>query len=339
MEHISLSHRTTSSPPNSQQAELALSAASDSKAAENVDETVGGSHYWLVPSDSISVAVEAYLRRCAIERGLSPHTLDAYTRDLGSFIEFCDRFGLSRLSDVDRRLVRRYIAQLSTRGYAPRSIARKASAVRGFLADASRRDLISSNPAAAVPHPKRPGTLPKSIPSGSLGRMIDAIEGDAAVDIRDRALLECLYGTGLRVSEVAAMSVADVSGRSFLVVQGKGSKERSLPLTNTVLRSVEAYVGRPRDELLAGRVSDILWIGVRGGGLTPRGIRRVVQNRVGSFPHALRHSFATHLLENGADLRSVQDLLGHSELATTQIYTSVTRKHMTKTYERSHPRA
>jgi integrase/recombinase XerD len=288
---------------------------------------------------SIAWAVDAYLYRCAVERGLSPHTLDAYRRDLAGFVEFCDRFGVSDLNDVDRRLVRRFVANLSTRSYAPRSVSRKASSVRGFLADASRRELVLTNPAAAVPHPKRPGSLPKAIPSRSLGALIDNIDGNTPVEVRDRAIIETLYGTGLRVSELASLVVGDLSGRSFLVVTGKGSKQRSVPITASVDRSVGRYVADSRQELLHGRSSEMLWIGVRGGDMSSRDIRRVVKARVGSFPHALRHSFATHLLENGADLRSVQDLLGHTELATTQIYTAVTRKHLTETYERSHPRA
>jgi site-specific recombinase XerD len=141
------------------------------------------------------------------------------------------------------------------------------------------------------------------------------------------------------VSELAAMSVADIASGRFLVVTGKGNKQRSIPISRPVEHAVRSYMASSRGGLLDGRTSPMLWIGVRGGDLSTRGIRRVVHNRVGSFPHALRHSFATHLLENGADLRSVQDLLGHSELATTQIYTAVTRKHLTETYERSHPRA
>ncbi len=288
---------------------------------------------------AISVAVDAYVQRCAIERGLSTHTLDAYTRDLSGFVEFCDRCGITNLEQVDRRLVRRFVANLSTRRYAPRSVSRKASSVRSFLHDAANRDLIDANPAVGVPNPKRPGTLPKAIPSLSLGVMIDSVDGDDPVDIRDRAILEVLYGTGLRVSELVSLRSDDFDGRVFIVVKGKGSKQRAVPLSRTVVDAVDRYLSGSRSELLAGGTSNALWIGARGGNLTTRSIRRIVSRRVGSFPHALRHSFATHLLENGADLRSVQELLGHTELATTQIYTSVTRKHMAETYERSHPRA
>ncbi len=288
---------------------------------------------------TIRQAVDRYLTRCRVERGLSPHTIDAYSRDLDGFVEFSDRFGVWQLTDVDRRLVRRFVANLSTRGYAPRSVSRKASTVRAFLSDAERRKLVTSNPAAAVPHPKRPSTLPKAIPARSLASMIDLIGSDDPVDIRDKAILETLYGTGLRVSELASLKVSDIRGVPFLVVRGKGSKERSVPVIGSVSHAIDRYLATSRPVLLADATSDQLWIGARGGDMSPRSIRHVVRSRVGSFPHALRHSFATHLLENGADLRSVQELLGHTELSTTQIYTSVTKRHMAETYERSHPRA
>jgi len=163
--------------------------------------------------------------------------------------------------------------------------------------------------------------------------------GDDPIDLRDRAVLEVLYGGGLRVSELVSLRVGDVKDRRFVRVLGKGSKERMIPMTGAAARAVEAYLARGRPHLARPDAGDRLWVGARGGPLDARGVRRVVRSRVGSFPHAMRHSFATHLLEGGADLRSVQDLLGHSELATTQIYTAVTRVHMTDTYERSHPRA
>lgn len=289
-------------------------------------------------SASLSSHVERYLARAGDVRGLSRNTLDAYQRDLDGFVEFSGRCGVTGVHDVDRKLVRRFSANLSTRGYAPRSIARKVSAVRAFLADEAKRGFIDFNPAEGVVRPKVPSSLPRAIPQGALSGVLDQINGDEPVDLRDRALLEMLYGTGLRVSELASLSVVDVTSGAFVRVRGKGSKDRSVPIPGQALRSVERYVTAGRPSLLRG-VSDALWIGVRGGALDQRGIRRVVRARVGSFPHALRHSYATHLLENGADLRSVQDLLGHSDLATTQVYTAVTRKHMTETYGRSHPRA
>jgi site-specific recombinase XerD len=287
----------------------------------------------------ISRAVDMYLDRCRIERGLSDNTLSAYRRDLDGFVEFSRRYGVEDLGGVDRRLVRKHLANLSTRGYAPRTIARKASSVRSFLDDAARRGLTDANAAAGVPVPKRPRSLPRSVPARSLSVAMDLIDGDTPVDLRDRAILETLYGGGLRVSELAALTVQDVADPRFLRVRGKGAKDRSVPLTGSAIRAIERYVRNGRPGLATSDAGPALWIGVRGAPLDVRGIRRVVRTRLGTFPHALRHSFATHLLENGADLRSVQDLLGHSELATTQIYTAVTRTHMTETYERSHPRA
>jgi integrase/recombinase XerC len=290
-------------------------------------------------SGGIDTAIEQYLVRLDAERGLSPNTIAAYRRDLGQFTSMCRRLGVDKLDGIDRRTVRRFLSQLTTLQYSRRSVARKASAVRAFLEDAARRGAIGANPAKGVPQPKRPSTLPKSIPARTLQRFLDELDGVEPVVLRDRALLEVLYGTGLRVSELAAMTTADVDGATFIRVSGKGDRERAIPLGDHARRAVGRYVeqGRPT---LAGPDSGVaLWLGVRGGRLDARGIRRVVRNRLGTFPHALRHSYATHLLEGGADLRSVQDLLGHSELATTQIYTAVTREHLRNTYERSHPRA
>jgi site-specific recombinase XerD len=288
----------------------------------------------------LDAAVSAYLHRLQVERGLSPHTIEAYTGDLEQFSVLCHRLEIGDVADVDRRTVRRFLAQLSTRGYAPRTVSRKASAVRAFLGDAARRGLIPANPAAGIAQPKRPGRLPKAIPANSLGRLLDDLDGSDPVELRDRAILELLYGTGIRVSELAALVVSDVTdGATFLRVDGKGDKQRDVPIGDKARVALDAYLERGRPALASETAGDRLWIGVRGGPLDVRGVRRVVSARVGTFPHAMRHSFATHLLEGGADLRSVQDLLGHAELGTTEIYTAVTQDHLRKTYERSHPRA
>ena len=287
----------------------------------------------------IAPSADAYLERLATERGLSPHTIAAYRRDLEQFATFCGRLGVTDLEDIERKTVRRFLAQLSTRGYAKRSIARKLSAVRAFLADASERRLIPANPALAVRQPKRPRTLPKSVPAAHITRAIETIDGGDPVGARDRALVEMLYGTGLRVSEVASLSVSDVAQGDFMRVVGKGLRTRVVPVGRPAAAALVRYLDVGRPALAAERAGDALWVGVRGGPLDTRGIRRVVRRHTGTFPHALRHSFATHMLEGGADLRAVQELLGHVELATTQIYTSVTLRHLKATYDRSHPRA
>jgi len=288
---------------------------------------------WAVP------AVDSFLGRMAAERGLSSNTIDAYRRDLAQFFDFCDRLGLDALSAVDRRVLRRYQAHLMTRRYAPASISRKMSAVRSFYRDARRREAADTDPASGLPPRKRPTRLPRAIAAKRLGEMLDGLGGGEPTDVRDRAILEMLYGTGLRVSELAALELDDVRGVDLVRVLGKGDKERVVPLAGQARAWVDRYVAEARPVLTGGRPGAALWIGTRGGPLGPRGIRRVVRKRLDTFPHALRHSFATHLLEGGADLRTVQELLGHVELATTQTYTAVSRSHLKAAYERSHPRA
>lgn len=288
---------------------------------------------------ALATEVDDYLERLRVERGLAENTIVAYTGDLSGFVEFAERYGVCNVDQVDRRLLRRYVANLTTRGYAPRSVGRKVSSVRVFFADLAGRGVIVNNPATNVPQPKRPGSLPRSLPSAALGNVLDELDGSTPVELRDRAVLETLYGTGLRVSELVALTVADATGVVFLRVAGKGGKDRTIPVGGAARRALDKYIEQARPSLATAESNDALWLGLRGQPLDARGIRRVVRSRVGTFPHALRHSYATHLLENGADLRSVQELLGHAELSTTQIYTAVTRKHMTETYERSHPRA
>jgi len=281
----------------------------------------------------------SFLERLGAERGLSVNTTGAYGRDLAQFFEFCDRMGIRSFMSVDRHTVRRFQAQLVSRGYAAASIARKASAIRSFFADAVRRVLVPADPTVDLPTRRHPSRLPKSVPARALGEMLDSIDGDTPIDLRDRAILETLYGTGLRVSELAGLEVHDVDGVELVRVLGKGSKERVVPLAGQARRTVDRYLAAGRSALVAEGSAEHLWLGVRGGPLGARGVRRVVRWRLGTFPHALRHSFATHLLEGGADLRTVQELLGHIELATTQTYTAVSRQHLKASYERSHPRA
>lgn len=282
--------------------------------------------------------VTAFLDRKAGQRAASTHTLDAYRRDLAQFFAFCSRGGATSVEGIDRRMVRRYLAYLDTIGYARRSVARKASAVRSFFGDQTRRGELPVNPAEQVGRPKLPKTLPSALPQRTMHQLLDSLDGEDPIEIRDRAILEVLYASGMRVAELSSLTVADVEGRDMVRVIGKGDRQRVVPLGDPSVRAITRYLKESRPKLLNGS-SDALWIGARGNPLDGRGVRRVVRNRAGTFPHAFRHSFATHLLEGGADLRSVQELLGHIELATTQIYTSVTRDHLKATYERSHPRA
>lgn len=282
--------------------------------------------------------VSSFLARAEAERHLSAHTVAAYARDLAQFFDFCDREGTRRVDDVARRQVRRWQAHLATRGYAAASISRKVSAVRALFGDALRRGVVAADPTVGVPARKRPSRLPRALGAGPLGAMLDGLDGTDPEEVRDRALLEVLYGTGLRVSEAASLQVGDVA-TELVTVRGKGNKYRVVPLAGSARRALDRYLAQVRPTLCGPASGESLWLGVRGGPLDPRGVRRVVRRRLGTFPHALRHSFATHLLEGGADLRTVQELLGHIELATTQTYTAVSRRHLKATYERSHPRA
>jgi len=290
------------------------------------------------PPEWAEEALADYLARLSSQRRLSPHTVAAYQTDLGQFAAFCDDIGLSGWYDVDRKVVRSYLSALDDGGYSRRSIARKASAVRAFFADQVKRGELTHNAAAEVARPKLPERLPRALPSRAVKEMLDSLPHSTPIELRDRAILELLYSSGLRVSELANLTVDDV-GSDLLTITGKGGKVRAVPVGAPAMRAVADWCDRGRGQLAGGQGLRALWLGVRGRPLDTRGIRRIVRDRAATFPHALRHSFATHLLEGGADLRAVQELLGHSDLATTQIYTSVSRHHLRSTYDQSHPRA
>lgn len=282
--------------------------------------------------------VSAFLTRLRAQRDLSPHTIEAYRGDLAQFFDYCTRSDLSSISHVRRAHARRYLAHLAELGYSKRTMTRKTSAVRSFYNDAGRRGETSVNPFDGVSRPKLDRPLPHALTTRTVIHAIEAIDTGSPAGLRDRALVDTLYSTGLRISELASLGVDDVGG-DILTVTGKGRKTRRVPIGRPAQESIARYVSDGRPALAGADVGKALWVGVRGGRLGVRGIRRVVRKHVATFPHALRHSFATHLLEGGADLRTVQDLLGHTDLATTQIYTAVTRQHLRGTYDRSHPRA
>ena len=288
--------------------------------------------------DWARVELDRYLVRLTDQRGLSPHTTEAYRRDLSQFFDYCDRAGLETIEGPDRRVARRYLAFLDTLGYSKTTTSRKASSVRAFYGDAVTRELVATNPFDGVSTPKLPKPLPHAIPARSMAAAIEAIDTSDPAGLRDRALIETLYATGLRVSELASLRTRD-TGRDTVTVKGKGGKIRTVPLGRPAQRAIDRYVSDGRPQLVRSESGDALWLGVRGGSMTTRSLRRSVSRHIATFPHAVRHSFATHLLEGGADLRTVQDLLGHTDLATTQIYTAVTRKHLRGMYDQSHPRA
>lgn len=316
-------------------------------------------------------ATETYLRHTAIERGLSQHTVGAYRRDLAAFAAWiaeqpvvdsdgADRAGGSAvLTDVARLAradVAGFVQHLATRPegpLAPRSVARMLSSVRSFSAFAAGEGWLPADPGASVRPPKAPARLPKAISVHDMERLLAAADGDEPAQLRDRALLELLYATGARISEAVGLAVDDVTfdegtdGVSVVTVTGKGNKQRIVPLGSYARAAIEAYLVRARPVFAArGRSTPALFLGARGARLSRQSAWLVIQaaaERAGLAahvsPHTFRHSFATHLLEGGADVRVVQELLGHASVATTQIYTLVTADMLRDVYQTSHPRA
>ncbi|MBF4629015.1 site-specific tyrosine recombinase XerD [Curtobacterium flaccumfaciens] len=319
-------------------------------------------------------AAETYLRHVAIERGLSQHTLSAYRRDLAVFTSWlaaapvvesdgADRAGgSSALQDVARLAradVSGFVTHLATRPegpLAPRSIARMLSSVRSFTAFAAGEGWLPLDPGSAVRPPKAPMRLPKAIPVADMERLLGAVSVDAddPVQLRDKALLELLYATGARISEAVGLSVDDVTTLSdadgelsVVKVTGKGNKQRIVPLGSFARAAIDAYLVRARPVFAArGPSTPALFLGARGARLSRQSAWLVIQAAAAAAdleahvsPHTFRHSFATHLLEGGADVRVVQELLGHASVATTQIYTMVTADMLRDVYQTAHPRA
>ena len=287
-------------------------------------------------------------------RHTSPHTRAAYTADVTQFLRWAERGGCPDPSALDRRVLRRYLAYLDTRGFARASIARKAAALRAYVRYLRRHGLVTDDVGRSLRAPKGPSRLPRVPRSADAVAMLDAASPTGssgepvadAVALRDQAVLEVLYGAGLRVGECCGLRIADCDLRRGLVtVLGKGAKVRRVPIGEPALAALGAWLERGRPALAApDSPPDVVFLNRRGRALTPRDARRVVERHPlpdgrSLHPHALRHAYATHLLEGGADLRAVQELLGHADLATTQIYTHVTRDRLRAVYEATHPRA
>lgn len=296
--------------------------------------------------------MEEYLRFLEAERNLSPETLRAYREDLRVFEEFCRRAGAEEPAEVDHRLLRRYLANLQTRGYARSTVARRASSVKGFFRFLTLRGYLRADPSLALSPPRRERRLPRAL-------RLEEIEGAEEkhalhvyrTSLRDMAVIELLYATGMRVGELSGLDLEDLDMRRGEVrVLGKGRKERVIPVHDAALQLVGRYLEKERPALAAnspdGAAERALFLNLRGGRLSDRGVRRVVERFFRELeggrrvsPHTLRHSFATHMLQGGADLRTVQELLGHVDLSTTQIYTHLDKGQLKEVFFRTHPRA
>jgi len=278
-------------------------------------------------------------------RGCSPATLRAYRSDLRQYAGWLSRGGLTART-ADAAAVRRFAAFLGASRYAPASAARKLSAVRAAHAWMAERGLAEGDPALHVPGPRRPRLLPATVTAGEFDRTASVVRGAQPLELRDRALLELLYGCGLRAAEACSLRLADVDlAQDHLRVTGKGDRQRQVPIGGHAHAALERYLRAGRPQLARNDSPPLLLLSVRGRGLSPSDVRRTLASalrRAGlaeRSPHTLRHSFATHLLEGGADLRSIQHLLGHASVGTTQIYTHVSIRHLTDAHRRAHPRA
>ncbi|MGA2837462.1 MAG: tyrosine-type recombinase/integrase [Acidimicrobiales bacterium] len=296
--------------------------------------------------------IEAYRRSVA---GLSPDTVRAYASDVERFAQWAARGGAEGPTDVDRIVLRRYLAFLATRRYAKATISRAAASLRSYFGWCARRGLIERDPSVRLSAPAPDSRLPRVLGHAELDRLLEpvtsAVPDDGAGaearpvprDLRDDAVLELLYGGGMRVAELCGLDVDDLDlDRGVVTVTGKGSKQRQVLVHGRCVEAVRVWLAGPRSAMApAAGGSGALFYNGRGNRLGARDVRRILDRRspVPTHPHALRHSFATHLLDGGADLRVVQELLGHASLQTTQVYTHVSKERLLSVYSGTHPRA
>jgi integrase/recombinase XerC len=313
----------------------------------DADEQATGT---LLP-EAMAEVLAAYERHLVSERDLTPHTVRAYLGDIGSMLEQAVRLGHSDVSTLDLRTLRSWLATQQTLGKARTTMARRATAVRVFTAWAQRTGRIGTDPGALLGSPKAHRTLPPALRVDEARALLEAAATQAddgsPLGARDVAILELLYATGIRVGELCGLDVDDLDGERRVVrVMGKGRKERTVPYGQPAERALRTWLSTARPALAVPGSGAALFLGARGRRIDQRAVRTLVHQRLADVPgapdlgpHGLRHTAATHLLEGGADLRTVQELLGHASLATTQIYTHVTTDRLRQAYRQAHPRA
>lgn len=301
----------------------------------------------------MAATLRAFRRHLAAERGLSPHTVRAYLGDISALLRYAaEHEACSGLADVDIAVLRGWLGSQHRAGQARTTLARRAAAARAFTAFAHERGWLAVDPGAQLGSPKIGRHLPQVLGQDEVLAVLDSPHpsGDevaVALVLRDTAIMELLYATGIRVSELCGLDVGDLdTGRRTVRVLGKRSKERVVPVGIPAVRAVLAWASQGRSAVAAAGSGPALFLGARGGRIDPRTVRRVVHTRIAATgsvpdtgPHGLRHTAATHLLEGGADLRSVQEMLGHASLATTQLYTHVSIDRLISAYHQAHPRA
>lgn len=290
---------------------------------------------------------QRYLDYLLVERGLSGNTIAAYGRDISQFVAFACEMEVENPREIKESLLTTYLARLRRENYAATSVDRKLAAVRSFLKFLQREGEMEKDPAEFVENPRPGKPLPKTLTEEEIVRLLSQPDPSEANGLRDRAMLETLYGTGLRVSELINIRVNDVNlDVGFLRCSGKGSQDRVVPLGEVAVEAIERYMSHSRLSFVKGDRSEFLFLTSRSGPMSRVGFWKIIKKYAAAAgitrpitPHVLRHSFATHLLEHGADIRSIQEMLGHASVATTQVYTHVTRDHLREVYRKSHPRA
>ena len=290
--------------------------------------------------------VEDFFSYLLIDRSLSENTIKSYEFDLKAFYVFLEDAAFDFMN-VTRDVLQGYLAYLYDRGLNTATVSRHLSAIRSFYDYLLLENVVLSSPCQLIDSPKKPANLPEILSVSDVSLLLDSLEGDGAFDVRNKAMIELLYASGFRVSELLGLDVSDLYlSMGFVRCLGKGSKERIVPIGEVAVSSLELYLAGTRGELLKNRVCEALFLNRDGARMSRQGFWKVLkaQARLAGIskditPHKLRHSFATHLVENGADLRIVQELLGHADISTTQIYTHISRGHLGKVIEDAHPRA
>jgi integrase/recombinase XerC len=287
---------------------------------------------------------EDFLNHLKVERNLSSHTIAAYRRDLACLHDYCTSNDISGWGELRVHNVRRYAATRFAAGLSPRSIQRRLSGARSFMGYLIREGQLKNNPVAGVSAPKAPKRLPDALDADQMASLLD-IKGDGQAAVRDRAIMELLYSSGLRLAELVGLNLGDVdTGDGLVRVTGKGNKERIVPVGKQALAAICVWQRVRANE--ADVEERALFVGRRGKRISPRTIQAMVRRRAMQaglpkrvYPHLFRHSFATHVLESSGDLRGVQEMLGHADISTTQIYTHLDFQHLAQTYDKAHPRA
>ena len=318
---------------------------------EQADERAGEAAEADALPEAMAGVLAAYERHLAVERDLAPHTVRAYLADVAGLLDHAARMGDTDVAGLDLRTLRSWLAKQQTMGRSRTTIARRATAARVFTAWLTRTGRIPTDVGASLGSPKTHKSLPPVLRADEAADLIRAAtehaDDGSPTGLRDIAMLELLYATGIRVGELVGLDVDDVDReRNVIRVFGKGRKERSVPFGRPAARAVDFWVRQGRPQLAIEGSGAALFLGTRGKRIDQRAVRTMVHRRIAEVPgapdigpHGLRHTAATHLLEGGADLRSVQELLGHASLATTQLYTHVTTDRLRRAYQQAHPRA